>query len=160
MVVDKQKDDSHVETQLFFDMLMMVLTSGRERIEKDWAKLVHEAKLASKATRSLLQSCLKRRRSIMIALSASKMQPGRRRVFKSHAFPNSQPLSEETTHKHFVRSLRERPCRAFPQANYFYLPRHDKDPIHLDTWITLVPAVPEMPNRISISTGSDTKDLL
>ncbi|KAG9142539.1 hypothetical protein Leryth_011634 [Lithospermum erythrorhizon] len=39
MVVDKQKKDNHVETMLFFDMLMMVVTPGRERTEKDWANL-------------------------------------------------------------------------------------------------------------------------
>nr|GME02559.1 trans-resveratrol di-O-methyltransferase-like [Ipomoea batatas] len=44
MVVDnKIKDDKSIETQIFFDMLMMVLVSGRERAEKDWAKLFFEA---------------------------------------------------------------------------------------------------------------------
>ncbi|CBI21930.3 hypothetical protein VitviT2T_017623 [Vitis vinifera] len=32
-------DESNVETQLFFDMLMMVLLPGREREEKEWKKL-------------------------------------------------------------------------------------------------------------------------
>ncbi|KAL3509275.1 hypothetical protein ACH5RR_028676 [Cinchona calisaya] len=36
-------DDKAIETQLFFDMLMMVLTKGRERNEKEWAKLFFEA---------------------------------------------------------------------------------------------------------------------
>ncbi|XP_027063695.2 trans-resveratrol di-O-methyltransferase-like [Coffea arabica] len=38
-------DDDHeaIETQLLFDMLMMVLLKGRERNEKDWAKLFFEA---------------------------------------------------------------------------------------------------------------------
>ncbi|CDP20221.1 unnamed protein product [Coffea canephora] len=38
-------DDDHeaIETQLFFDMLVMVLLKGRQRNEKDWAKLFTEA---------------------------------------------------------------------------------------------------------------------
>lgn len=32
-----------VETQLFFDMLMMVLVTGKERSEGEWAKLFEEA---------------------------------------------------------------------------------------------------------------------
>ncbi|KAK4398085.1 Trans-resveratrol di-O-methyltransferase [Sesamum angolense] len=39
MVVDFKKEHKILETQLFFDMLMINLTSGRERTEKDWAKL-------------------------------------------------------------------------------------------------------------------------
>ncbi|KAL0306842.1 UNVERIFIED_CONTAM: Trans-resveratrol di-O-methyltransferase [Sesamum radiatum] len=39
MVVDFKKEHKTIETQLFFDMLMINLTSGRERTEKDWAKL-------------------------------------------------------------------------------------------------------------------------
>ena len=40
------KDDDNyelIETQLFFDMQMMVLVNGRERDEKEWAKLFSEA---------------------------------------------------------------------------------------------------------------------
>ncbi|RVW46714.1 Trans-resveratrol di-O-methyltransferase [Vitis vinifera] len=33
------EDESNVETQLFFDMLMMALLPGREREEKEWKKL-------------------------------------------------------------------------------------------------------------------------
>ncbi|KAK7822941.1 putative o-methyltransferase 3 [Quercus suber] len=36
---NRKKDKESIETQLFFDMLMMVLTTGRERNEKEWAKL-------------------------------------------------------------------------------------------------------------------------
>nr|WKU83443.1 O-methyltransferase 7 [Hamelia patens] len=47
MVLKDQKtrhdDDEAIETQLFFDMLMMILVKGRERNEKDWAKLFSEA---------------------------------------------------------------------------------------------------------------------
>ncbi|XP_031104919.1 probable O-methyltransferase 3 [Ipomoea triloba] len=43
MVDNKIKDDESVETQIFFDMLMMILVTGRERTEKDWAKLFFEA---------------------------------------------------------------------------------------------------------------------
>ncbi|KAI3470295.1 hypothetical protein Pfo_026958 [Paulownia fortunei] len=44
MVVDDQKSDhKSVETQLFFDMLMMTVARGRERKEKEWAKLFSDA---------------------------------------------------------------------------------------------------------------------
>ncbi|CAI9787644.1 unnamed protein product [Fraxinus pennsylvanica] len=44
MIVDDGKvDDKAIETQLFFDMEMMVHVTGRERNEKEWAKLFHEA---------------------------------------------------------------------------------------------------------------------
>ncbi|XP_027063668.1 trans-resveratrol di-O-methyltransferase-like isoform X1 [Coffea arabica] len=36
-------DAEAIETQLFFDMLMMVVVNGRERNEKDWEKLFCEA---------------------------------------------------------------------------------------------------------------------
>ena len=36
-------DDESAETQLFFDMLMMVLVTGKERNEKEWAKLIFSA---------------------------------------------------------------------------------------------------------------------
>ena len=40
MVMESQKgDEESIETQLFFDMLMMVLLTGRERNEEEWAKL-------------------------------------------------------------------------------------------------------------------------
>ncbi|KAK7300846.1 hypothetical protein RJT34_11697 [Clitoria ternatea] len=41
MVMDNEKrDDEYVETQLFFDMLMMVLVTGKERTRKEWDKLI------------------------------------------------------------------------------------------------------------------------
>ncbi|CAK9144881.1 unnamed protein product [Ilex paraguariensis] len=40
---NKKGDDNYIETQLFFDMLMMVLVTGRERNEKEWAKLFYDA---------------------------------------------------------------------------------------------------------------------
>lgn len=46
MMMENEKgdiDDESVETQLFFDMLMMVLVSGKERNEKEWAKLIFSA---------------------------------------------------------------------------------------------------------------------
>lgn len=46
MMVDNEEakaDDESYETQLFFDMLMMVLVTGRERNEKEWAKLFKDA---------------------------------------------------------------------------------------------------------------------
>ncbi|XP_076929739.1 trans-resveratrol di-O-methyltransferase-like [Bidens hawaiensis] len=44
MVVKAQKgEDELLETQLFFDMLMMNLMTGRERSEKEWAGLFRDA---------------------------------------------------------------------------------------------------------------------
>ncbi|XAR72584.1 hypothetical protein NMG60_11019276 [Bertholletia excelsa] len=43
VVENKKEDDKSVETQLFFDMLMMILVTGRERTKKEWAKLFSEA---------------------------------------------------------------------------------------------------------------------
>ena len=40
---DEKRDDESVETQLFFDMLMMVLVTGKERNEKEWAELIFSA---------------------------------------------------------------------------------------------------------------------
>ncbi|KAE9456082.1 hypothetical protein C3L33_12020, partial [Rhododendron williamsianum] len=40
---EKKGDDDSLETQLFFDMLMMTLLTGRERTEKEWAKLFADA---------------------------------------------------------------------------------------------------------------------
>ncbi|KAI9086786.1 hypothetical protein K1719_031380 [Acacia pycnantha] len=44
MIMENSKedmdDDESVETQLFFDMLMMVVLTGKERNEKEWAKLI------------------------------------------------------------------------------------------------------------------------
>ncbi|CAH2075766.1 unnamed protein product [Thlaspi arvense] len=40
MVVENKKEDNEsIETQLFFDMLVMILLTGRERTDKEWAKL-------------------------------------------------------------------------------------------------------------------------
>ncbi|XP_031251313.1 probable O-methyltransferase 3 [Pistacia vera] len=43
LVEKKEGNDESTETQLYFDMLMMVLVSGKERDEKEWAKLFLEA---------------------------------------------------------------------------------------------------------------------
>ncbi|KAL1567322.1 Flavonoid 8-O-methyltransferase 1 [Salvia divinorum] len=44
MVVDFEKqEEKAVETQLFFDVLMMVGLTGKERTEKEWAKLFHDS---------------------------------------------------------------------------------------------------------------------
>jgi len=41
MVVDEEmKDDESMKTQLFLDMLMMVLVKGKERNKKEWVKLI------------------------------------------------------------------------------------------------------------------------
>ncbi|KHN07780.1 Tabersonine 16-O-methyltransferase [Glycine soja] len=41
MVVENEKgDDESIETQLFIDMVVMVLYPGKERTEKEWAKLI------------------------------------------------------------------------------------------------------------------------
>ncbi|PHT26495.1 Trans-resveratrol di-O-methyltransferase [Capsicum baccatum] len=39
----KKGDGKSYETQLFFDMLMMIATSGKERSERQWAKLFSNA---------------------------------------------------------------------------------------------------------------------
>lgn len=39
----QEKDNEAIETQLFFDMLMMVFFAGKERDEKEWAKLASDA---------------------------------------------------------------------------------------------------------------------
>ncbi|KAL1562761.1 Xanthohumol 4-O-methyltransferase, variant 2 [Salvia divinorum] len=41
VVEDRGEDDQATQTQLFFDMKMMVEINGRERSEKEWAKFVH-----------------------------------------------------------------------------------------------------------------------
>ncbi|KAK7385601.1 hypothetical protein VNO78_31327 [Psophocarpus tetragonolobus] len=44
MVIDDEKrDDESVQTQLFLDMLMMVLVTGKERNKKEWIKLIYSA---------------------------------------------------------------------------------------------------------------------
>ncbi|XP_052183968.1 trans-resveratrol di-O-methyltransferase-like [Diospyros lotus] len=48
MVVDMQGDDADItETKLLFDILMMVLTTGRERNEREWEKMFLEAGFTS-----------------------------------------------------------------------------------------------------------------
>ncbi|XP_022135671.1 probable O-methyltransferase 3 [Momordica charantia] len=46
MVVGNKQGDDSIETQLFFDMLMMNLAGGKERDEKEWAQLIKEAGLS------------------------------------------------------------------------------------------------------------------
>ncbi|EXB31255.1 8-hydroxyquercetin 8-O-methyltransferase [Morus notabilis] len=43
MIENKDEDDKSYETQLFFDMMMMVLATGQERNEKEWAKLFQDS---------------------------------------------------------------------------------------------------------------------
>jgi hypothetical protein len=43
MVLEREKDDISVETQLFVDMVVMVLYPGKERTETEWAKLIFSA---------------------------------------------------------------------------------------------------------------------
>ncbi|KAK4486970.1 hypothetical protein RD792_006285 [Penstemon davidsonii] len=49
IIVDDQKklDHEKVETQLFFDMEMMTIIAGKERTEKEWAKLFFDAGFTS-----------------------------------------------------------------------------------------------------------------
>lgn len=47
MVVSPKGDHKAFETQLFFDMEDMVLVNGRERTEKEWAKLFFNAGFTS-----------------------------------------------------------------------------------------------------------------
>lgn len=43
VVENEKRDDESVETQLLFDMLMMVLFTGKERSKKEWVKLISSA---------------------------------------------------------------------------------------------------------------------
>ena len=44
MIMENKKgNEESIDTQLFFDMLMMVLATGKERDEKEWAMLFQEA---------------------------------------------------------------------------------------------------------------------
>ncbi|CAH1423819.1 unnamed protein product [Lactuca virosa] len=44
MVVKTHKEDNNLlMTQLYFDMLMMTVLTGKERSEKEWAKLLLDA---------------------------------------------------------------------------------------------------------------------
>ncbi|KAL0011186.1 hypothetical protein SO802_006294 [Lithocarpus litseifolius] len=44
IVIDEKKDEHEItSTKLYFDMLMMVMVTGRERHEKEWEKLFLEA---------------------------------------------------------------------------------------------------------------------
>ncbi|KAI3465690.1 hypothetical protein Pfo_022353 [Paulownia fortunei] len=48
MVVDDHKEDHEAtETKLFFDMLMMIEVTGKERTEEEWAKLFFAAGFTS-----------------------------------------------------------------------------------------------------------------
>ncbi|KAM7495072.1 hypothetical protein LguiB_029681 [Lonicera macranthoides] len=61
MIVDNRNPDKDsIENQLFFDMLMMVLATGRERNEKEWEKLFLDAgfsehKITPLGLRSLIE---------------------------------------------------------------------------------------------------------
>lgn len=44
MVVDLEKqEEKGIETQLYFDVLMMAGPAGKERTEKEWAKLFNNS---------------------------------------------------------------------------------------------------------------------
>ncbi|KAG6572269.1 putative O-methyltransferase 3, partial [Cucurbita argyrosperma subsp. sororia] len=43
VVGDEKREDTFIQTQLLFDMLMMGLVSGKERDEKEWSELFKEA---------------------------------------------------------------------------------------------------------------------
>ncbi|XP_038888601.1 probable O-methyltransferase 3 [Benincasa hispida] len=43
MVVGNNKTDDSIETQLFFDMMVMLMVGGKERDEKEWAHLIKQA---------------------------------------------------------------------------------------------------------------------
>ena len=51
---NRKKDYKSIETQLFFDMLMMVLATGTERDEKEWAKLFADAGFSDYKITSIL----------------------------------------------------------------------------------------------------------
>ncbi|KAF3680760.1 putative bidirectional sugar transporter SWEET14-like [Capsicum annuum] len=54
----KKGDGKSYETQLFFDMLMMVATSGKERSERQWAKLFSNAGFRTVEYSLLYVECL------------------------------------------------------------------------------------------------------
>ncbi|XP_059664351.1 probable O-methyltransferase 3 [Cornus florida] len=54
MVENEKGDDESLETQFFFDMLMMVLVTGRERNEKEWGKLFFDAGFSDYKTTPIL----------------------------------------------------------------------------------------------------------
>jgi len=44
MVIENKKEDAELtEMQFFFDMQMMMMFNGKERNEKEWAKLIFSA---------------------------------------------------------------------------------------------------------------------
>lgn len=43
IVVANNKTNDSIETQLFFDMMVMLMVGGKERNEKEWAHLIKEA---------------------------------------------------------------------------------------------------------------------
>lgn len=43
VVGEQEKDKAWIETELLFDMLMMMTVAGKERSEKEWAKLFLDA---------------------------------------------------------------------------------------------------------------------
>lgn len=43
MVLNANKDHKLMETQLYFDVLMLVITMGREREEHEWRKIFMDA---------------------------------------------------------------------------------------------------------------------
>ncbi|CAA2997502.1 trans-resveratrol di-O-methyltransferase-like, partial [Olea europaea subsp. europaea] len=44
MIVRNNKEDhQETETQLFYDLLMMVLNNGKERTEKEWEEVFFDA---------------------------------------------------------------------------------------------------------------------
>ena len=51
---NKKGDDESTETQLFFYMLMMVLATGTERDEKEWAKLLADVGFSDYKITSIL----------------------------------------------------------------------------------------------------------
>ena len=57
MVIGNEKGDNEsVETKLFYDMEMMVLVTGKERNEKEWAKLIFSAGFSNYTITAVLGS--------------------------------------------------------------------------------------------------------
>ncbi|XP_027345756.1 probable O-methyltransferase 3 [Abrus precatorius] len=55
VVIENEKGDSEFDqTKLFYDMEMMALVTGKERNEKDWAKLIYSAGFSNYKTTSVL----------------------------------------------------------------------------------------------------------
>ncbi|XP_057984643.1 probable O-methyltransferase 3 [Hevea brasiliensis] len=101
VIGSRKKDEDAMETQLFFDMLMMALVTSQERNEKEWAKLFFDAGFSDYkikpmlGLRSIIEIFL---RNYMLRLS--KQWGGTRTVAKAIAkeFPQLECIVFDLPH--------------------------------------------------------------